>query len=154
MLEIVSVPTYDPIMCWLRPANTPSPNVPSFIVRPHLTMWEAALRDTQTLLPSIRSRITYPGSPKIQIRYVEDVDENWSSDITHVTDNAYGPSAVFEPYPCTIPDCEEQFSHGATVLEFYLHMEEAPHANRLFETSSHTCPFGCTKGFISAYPFL
>jgi hypothetical protein len=53
-----------------------------------------------------------------------------------------------------MPGCEEQFDQGVTILQFYLHMEEASHANWLFNNSNHTCLLGCRKGFINAHSLL
>jgi hypothetical protein len=91
----------------------------------------------------------------MQIWYVRDTNSDVeSSNITHVTDKDYGSLVVFEPYPYTMPGCEDQFDNGTTVLQFYLHMEEATHVNRLFGTSNHTCSFGCEKGSLNVHSLL
>jgi hypothetical protein len=126
------------------------------ITPPALASWRVALQHSQLMLHSIRNMITYPGAAtEMQIWYVEDANSDVeSSDITHVTNKDYGSSVVFEPYPCTMPGCEEQFDNGTTVLQFYIHMEEATHANWLFGLSNHNCSFGCEKGFLNAHSLL
>lgn len=52
------------------------------------------------------------------------------SNITHVTDDEYGPAIIFEPRQCAMPGCRG-FEHPATVLDFYIHMEEDAHARWL-----------------------
>jgi hypothetical protein len=76
--------------------------------------------------------------------------------LTGVTDDEYGPSVTFEPYPCPMPGCQEDFKSYATVLDFYLHMEEDSHATWLFTEcdSQHLCLFGCQKGFINEHSLL
>jgi hypothetical protein len=86
----------------------------------------------------------------MQVWFVEDIAYD-DEVTTHVTDNHYSSSASVEPYPCMMPRCHEQFDQGVIVLEFYLNMEEASHATYLFDNSSHTCTFGCRKGFINAH---
>jgi hypothetical protein len=160
---------YDPVMCTSpQPENTLALN--GRLLDRSLSMWRGALLSAHVALPTLRSRILYQGDPNTAVWFVSDVDavfpanSNLSDEdvkslhgsLTGVKDDEYGPFVACEPYPCSMPGCQEKFEGRVTVLEFYLHMEDDTHAKWLFTTSGdyRSCALGCSKAFINEHSLL
>ena len=150
---------YDPLMCTSSSTTSPphewfplSRYPPSPYQEQDRITWEKAICNTLAQLATLRSRVIFPGDIFTNVWFVGDADAPFSpATITHITDEEYGPYVVFEPHQCAMPGCLG-FERPVTVLEFYTHMEDEPHARWLFNNSPDICSVGCEKGFINAHP--
>jgi len=150
---------YDPLMCTSSSTTSPphewfplSRYPPSPYQEQDRITWEKAICNTLAQLATLRSRVIFPGDIFTDVWFVGDADAPFSpATITHITDEEYGPYVVFEPHQCAMPGCLG-FERPVTVLEFYTHMEDEPHARWLFNNSPDICSVGCEKGFINAHP--
>jgi hypothetical protein len=107
---------HDPIMC--RPTDASPSSQVVIISSPtqdrDWPLWRTLIQSTQHNLPSMHSRITFPGDSKMTFSFVADgslscqgvsslAEKDIDLQVTHATRKVYDSSQVLEPHPSVMP---------------------------------------------------